>query len=243
MNLDYARATTTPPIPAAPGERYRSFSLAQARDYDREVSTLVPAYQGMLEVMVHFLHCQGIRGPVVDFGAGTGNLARQLLSLPVEVTLVDFSPAMCRVSAEKLADHDGRFDIRCHEIADGVEAATVAAAVTCTLTLHELSPANRQAALEVMQATLRPGGYLLVADYYRPESPECAAFVAERMRRFARDHHATSEDIEREITEHIENHNIPRLRADFSAIMESGLTNASTLAQQDGIVVWSARAT
>lgn len=95
----------------------------------------------------------------LDFGAGTGNVAKKLLSLGFKVTAVDISPEMCRfllvcnkddVAAGKLAVSGVNIDV--------VKASGKYDLVTCYSVLHHLPDCIRT--LKVLSRLTKKGGVL-----------------------------------------------------------------------------------
>jgi ubiquinone/menaquinone biosynthesis C-methylase UbiE len=131
---------------------------------------------------------------VVDVGCGTATQAIDLAARrpAVRVIGVDGDPQILRLAgakpgAERVELREG--DATALPLEDGS-----AAAVICSLLLHHLAPAPKQAALSEAHRVLRPGGVLHVADWGRPADPLAAAgFAALRLidgREGTRDHAA-----------------------------------------------------
>lgn len=104
---------------------------------------------------------------VLDVGAGTGTLALQLLrrvpGLALELADPDArSLALARRKAERAGLTLSTHLARAEDLPFGDAAFD---RVFCTLTLHHVPDVAKGAALAEMRRVLRPGGWLLLADF------------------------------------------------------------------------------
>lgn len=99
----------------------------------------------------------------MDFGAGTGLVSLGLLGDVGEITAVDASAGMLRVLAEKAAALGAvrLRTLRCDVSTDALPQAAFDLVVS-SMTLHHLP--DVPAVLKRMRASLRPGGWIALAD-------------------------------------------------------------------------------
>ncbi|RMF37250.1 MAG: methyltransferase domain-containing protein [Planctomycetota bacterium] len=108
---------------------------------------------------------------VIDVGCGTGTLALSALGrVPsLSVVAVDADPRMLRRAARKTPrDHSAvwlRADAEHLPLADHSFDR-----VFCSLLLHHLEDAAKRRAISEMRRLLKPGGKLILADYFHPAS-------------------------------------------------------------------------
>lgn len=132
----------------------RLLTLGQvSRAYDRLVRHLEPGRR------------------VLDLGCGTGALSLRAARREARVTAIDVNPAMLEIARRnaRAAGLEDRIDFRERGIAElGPEPAESYDAVISGLCFSELSPDERDFALEQAARVLQPGGLLLLADETRP---------------------------------------------------------------------------
>ena len=133
-----------------------------------------PLVEGVSEVL-------DPRATVIDVGAGTGTLALAIASRrpDARVVAVDgdsnaLARARTKPGSEQVEWQEG--------LAGKITMPSVSAGVVVmSLLLHHLERRDKVAALREAHRLLRPGGYLLVADWGRPASPIArAGFLALR---------------------------------------------------------------
>ncbi|GAB3409641.1 hypothetical protein GCM10027515_28690 [Schumannella luteola] len=114
-------------------------------------------------------------GHVIDAGAGGGELAGMLATLPgVDVTALD----LAEESLARLRE-DGRFAVEQRELGDDREPLTArpASTIVFSAVLHEVYSyaaepwAAHERALAQARATLAPGGVVIIRDGVMPERP------------------------------------------------------------------------
>lgn len=117
---------------------------------------------------------EGIDGPVVDLGAGTGKLTQSLLAQGLEVVAVDPSPQMLSVLAERIPGADARIGTgESIPVPDGGAGLVVAAQAW-----HWVDPA---VAVPEVARVLRPGGRIGLVWNDRDESVEWVRELGELM--------------------------------------------------------------
>jgi len=103
-------------------------------------------------------------GPVLDLCCGTGLLAAQALRMGLAVTGVDISPHMLAVARRKRPG-------ACYILADASALPlpdNAFACATVSFALHEKPLSTARAILAEARRAVRPGGFILVADYLPP---------------------------------------------------------------------------
>ncbi|MDT0310037.1 class I SAM-dependent methyltransferase [Streptomyces sp. DSM 44917] len=113
-----------------------------------------PLARGMLMAFAEF-----VRGPVVEMGAGPGQVAAYLHGLGVDVRGIDLSPAMVALARR---EHPGvRYDVgSMTEL--GVEDGSLGGLVAWYSLIH-IPPELRPEVLAGFHRALAPGGHLLLA--------------------------------------------------------------------------------
>lgn len=98
---------------------------------------------------------------LVDYGAGTGQLGWHLGEHVGSVVLDDTSAGMRAVAAELAAQAPGRFSVSSHDLSDAPLSPLVDCIVT-SMALHHI--ADTRGAVRNMVDSLRPGGWLAIAE-------------------------------------------------------------------------------
>ena len=129
---------------------------------------------------------------VCDVCCGTGRLVAQLRRAGFAAVGIDASPAML-ARARALCQGEqvfARMDARRLALPDGACDAVIA-----TFALHENTPDDRRAMLAEMFRVTRPGGHVLVVDYFagQPASP-MGLLVALAERLAGREHYRNYRD-------------------------------------------------
>jgi SAM-dependent methyltransferase len=135
----------------------RSYDRVAAR-YQAEVGPELaakPLDRALLSAFAEQAH--GVGGPVLDVGAGPGQVAAHLRGHGVAVVASDLSPAMCQ-----LARGAGVPALVADMTALPVRAASVAG-IVCFYAVIHLDRAQRAAAYAEFGRVLRPGGSALIA--------------------------------------------------------------------------------
>ncbi|MGI8845967.1 MAG: class I SAM-dependent methyltransferase [Thermoleophilaceae bacterium] len=136
---------------------------AQARGYEQQRRRLIPPYDTFYGTALEALALAGrpVRR-VLDLGAGTGLLARQVAhALPdAELTLLDGAPAMLDEARAVLGDR-ARYVVADlgDPLPDGPWDAVVSA-----LAIHHLDDAGKRALFGRLHAALTPGGVFVNAE-------------------------------------------------------------------------------
>lgn len=142
--------------------------------------------------LAELLDAQPPKGPAIDLGCGTGDVARELARRGIDVLGVDIAPTAIEQAREKVASWADELQRRvAFEVADALRPTSLgrrfASVVDCGF-LHVLEPAARDVLLDEIHAVLRPGGrYYLLAfaiDFEVPNTPY-AIGVEEIQERFA----------------------------------------------------------
>jgi SAM-dependent methyltransferase len=144
-----------------------------ARSFDRAAEVYEAARPGYPADAVAWI-TEGVEGPVIDLGAGTGKLTRELVGRGLEVVAVDPSPQMLAVLAERVPEADARLGSGESLPVPDASAALVVAAQAW----HWVD--TRVAVPEVARA-LRPGGRIGLLWNDRDESVEWVRELGELM--------------------------------------------------------------
>lgn len=153
--------------------RQRREREAHARSFDRAAEVYEASRPGYPADAVAWL-TEGVAGPVVDLGAGTGKLTRALVGQGLEVVAVDPSEQMLAVLAERVPEADAR--VGSGESIPVPDAST--GLVVAAQAWHWVDP--RVAVPEVARV-LRPGGRLGLVWNDRDESVEWVRELGELM--------------------------------------------------------------
>ena len=133
-----------------------------ARSYDR-ILTLMPYYQEVVARHRSALRDSGA-GPVIDLGAGTGNLVAQLVGAGVEVVAVDSSRAMLDRLRAKFRDHSGPGLKVIEASAERLPGLADASFSGASILLALFDMERPFDALEEAIRLLRPGGTLVLTE-------------------------------------------------------------------------------
>ena len=98
---------------------------------------------------------------LVDYGAGTGQLGAHLASHVSSVVLDDTSAGMRAEAAKRAADEPGTFTVSDHDLSDAPLSPLVDCIVSA-MALHHI--ADTRAVVRNMVDSLRPGGWIALAD-------------------------------------------------------------------------------
>lgn len=154
---------------------------SHAQSYDLYQFAVVPGYRDMLDLVASACKRRlPEKARILDLGCGTGNASLAILrQLPsARIFLLDGSPEMVEIAAEKLERaHPGA--ILGSRVADlcwdgwqqGIEAESFNAIVSTLVLEHLPFPAYR-AAIAGCQRLLLPGGWLLAAEGYSDEGSD-----------------------------------------------------------------------
>jgi demethylmenaquinone methyltransferase/2-methoxy-6-polyprenyl-1,4-benzoquinol methylase len=112
------------------------------------------------------------RSEILEIGCGTGAVTGRLLARGARVTAVDQSPEMLEQARRRLANPASGAVVWRERTASEIDVLPKQAfdAVVASLSLSEMSRAERRFVLREAAARLRPGGRLVVADETRPRS-------------------------------------------------------------------------
>ncbi|GAA1438453.1 class I SAM-dependent methyltransferase [Leifsonia poae] len=142
--------------------RERNDKDAHARSFDKAADVYEAARPGYPAEAVAWL-LEGVSGPVLDLGAGTGKLTRSVLDRGFDAVAVDPSPAMLGVLAEALPEVDTRVGSGERIPLDDASVGAVVAGQAW----HWVDPA---VAVPEVARVLRPGGTLGLVWNFRDES-------------------------------------------------------------------------
>lgn len=158
----------------------------QATAYSREeeFNRLAPFYDALVRVLAFFLGGEhrlrqrivaliGLRPGdyVLDVACGTGTMATMMAECVGpggQVVGIDLSPRMIEIARRKGAVPQLTF--RQANAEDIPYPGGYFDKVTITYGLHEMSRASRQKTLNEIYRVLKPGGQVVVVDYYEPRS-------------------------------------------------------------------------
>ena len=109
---------------------------------------------------------------ILEIGCGTGAVTERLIGRGAHVTALDQSPEMLEQARLRLADAAGGAVQWTERTASEIDALPKGAfdAVVASLSLSEMSRAERRYVLREAVLRLRPGGRLIAADETRPRS-------------------------------------------------------------------------
>jgi MoaA/NifB/PqqE/SkfB family radical SAM enzyme/SAM-dependent methyltransferase len=231
----------TEPQPQPRGIKYLRYTQEEARIYDEAVWALVPGYGPMLDAIAAYLGRSEVKGNILDLGAGTGTLAERLLRAAPRASfeLIDFSPAMCRRATEKLTAWQQRCIVQTLDIT-ALSDYSRHCVIVSTLALHEITPPveQRWILLRKILTGLPQGGLLLVGDYYRPASESQRGEFARAIREHAAARGWPSEDVEREIEEHLFDPTIPTIEEELASVARWSGTTPRMLLRHLNLAVW-----
>ncbi len=135
----------------------------QATEYEAQRRRLIPPYDAFYETAVAALAVAGRPlQRVLDLGAGTGLLARQVAAAhpDVQLTLLDGAPAMLAQARAVLGD---RASYRVADLADALPDGPWDAVVSA-LAVHHLDDAGKRALFARLHTALAPGGVFVNAE-------------------------------------------------------------------------------
>ena len=154
---------------------------AWAGSYDRSILNhflFRPSYFMFLEEISRWHHRHRRPFRLLDIGCGTGSLAGLLADsvLPVKVTGLDYSPAMCERAHAKAVQNDHLHDIGF--VAGDSERLPFADGsfdiITCSNSFHHYP--HQQEVVHEMKRLLKPGGRLMLIDGFRDNVVGWVAF-------------------------------------------------------------------
>ncbi|WP_047982882.1 class I SAM-dependent DNA methyltransferase [Ornithinibacillus californiensis] len=133
-----------------------------AEDYDHTVSGHDPEYKAVFEDYDNILEkvAKSSMGTILEFGVGTGNLTKKLLSGGHRVIGIEPSEAMREIAEEKLLDAivlDGDF---INFPKPTIEVNTIVS----TYAFHHLTDAEKEIAVKKFAELLPKGGRVVFAD-------------------------------------------------------------------------------
>jgi tRNA (cmo5U34)-methyltransferase len=177
---------------AHPMEEIRPFSFNEdvARVFDDMVSRSIPFYHEIHRIILDLLTSYAQNGDVVyDLGCSTGTtivlMDQHLRDLNVKFVGLDSSPFMVKKATEKIWQHHiTRAKIMKENVLDfKLEKCGV---VIMNYTLQFIEPEKRQALLNKIYESLRPGGILIMTEKILPESEAFRPMIRELYDSFKR---------------------------------------------------------
>jgi SAM-dependent methyltransferase len=144
-------------------------------DLELKLGNLAIAQQRYNDMLIAQLPKPGREVSVLDIGCGTGHLLRQLLDRGYRAEGVipakDLSDAVHR----RLAGHSGP-PPRIHECRfEDFPAGQCRAYYDVTLFSESFQYISPSVSLPILQAILKPGGLLLISDFFKSDAPESAS--------------------------------------------------------------------
>ncbi|MFC2949090.1 class I SAM-dependent methyltransferase [Virgibacillus sediminis] len=164
-----------------------------AADYDKSVAGEDPQYAAVFHRYDEILQevADRVKGTVLEFGTGTGNLAKKMMEVGHEVIGIEPSHSMRTIARGKfpnLTVLDGDF-LTFPDIGKPVDT------VASSYAFHHLSKDEKEKAVQQFGRMLPPGGRIIFADtMFRSEEEHDQAVKDARSRGFA----ALANDLERE---------------------------------------------
>lgn len=149
------------------GYRFRHHLKLALEEYDAAIRRFIPGYEEMLRRAAREV-LKGAPRRVLDLGAGTGALARELLrrSDTVVVEALDLDPEMLALARSRLREWSDR--VRYREGSFDAELPH-ADAITASLALHHLPTLEaKRAVFRRIHRALPPGGLFANADVTMP---------------------------------------------------------------------------
>jgi demethylmenaquinone methyltransferase/2-methoxy-6-polyprenyl-1,4-benzoquinol methylase len=139
--------------------------------YDAGMRWLTLGRVARLHEAVARAACPAPGARVLEIGCGTGAVTERLVARGAAVTALDQDPEMLARARARLADAGGAVTWL-ERTASEIDALPEAGfdAVVASLSLSEMSPAERRFVLAAAAGRLRPGGTLAVADEVVPRS-------------------------------------------------------------------------
>lgn len=213
-----------------------TFDKKVAEVFDDMVSRSVPFYieiQHMLaDLCLQFLPAQD--GALCDLGCSTGTTLDFILSNPecpatVHGYGVDNAQAMLDQAREKLAPHlaAGRVTLIQADLDGGLELPP-ANVVLMNWTLQFVRPIHREALLKRINASIRPGGALLMAEKVLVEDSLLNRLYIELYYRYKARQGYTAEEIQRK-RESLENVLVPyRVEENVQLLQRCGFSTVDT---------------
>ena len=149
------------------GYRFRHHLKLALEEYDAAIRRFIPGYEAMLRRAAEEV-LKGDPSRVLDLGAGTGALTRELLrrSDTVVVEALDLDPEMLALARSRLGGWSDR--VRYREGSFDAELPS-ADAITASLALHHLPNLEaKRAVFRRIHSALPPGGLFANADVTMP---------------------------------------------------------------------------
>ena len=182
-----------------PTDRLMTRDEVKAR-FDRETAVVysgqgpahLPGYAEALALVVESLHVFLPSQPrILDLGAGTGNLSREVLAAFPEayVVLLDFSPNMLVQSRRVLTEFAGRYDIACADFFEWVFSTKSFHGIVSSFAIHHARGESEYMRLYDRIATwLAPGGVFVCCDVVAGANAKWTAINEEGWRRHLQAH-------------------------------------------------------
>lgn len=142
-----------------------------AQEYDRQREFVIPEFRQFYSSAVWALETVHHQPTILDIGAGTGLLSAFVLQKfpDAKLTLMDFSENMLDVARKRFAGAENvRYVVSDYSTADLGGPYDI---VCSALSIHHLSPEDKQKLFVNIYRAISPGGMFVNADQAEGESP------------------------------------------------------------------------
>jgi tRNA (cmo5U34)-methyltransferase len=152
---------------------YRWNTSAAAKAYDQAAPAVHPYYKIVQDqILEHLPFADDEPFLAVDLGGGSGRLAERMLQrfAGAQIVLVDQSEPFLAVAKRRLRPFTSRLTLIRSRLQDdwASDLPAAANAIVSTSAIHHLEPAEKRALYARCFAALKPGGFFINGDEYRP---------------------------------------------------------------------------
>ncbi len=171
MSVHSSKSSPSPASATRASDASVAFFNEVVSEYDSLIQRHVPRYAELFWSMFHYLPKNWAPKHILELGCGTGNLTLLLRRhFPdTDITAVDMAPAMCEATVEKVGPH--RLKTVESSFTQLKQPAGSADLIMSSLALHHLMPDEHETMIRQAFEWLEPGGYLVIGDGIRSQSP------------------------------------------------------------------------